>query len=220
MHFVSSSAGKTARHVEAVRAGEGAEASKDAVTEQCCFLTFPSSRLAPASRVESLMSNLRRLPIALFHATPRHATRENTMALLSDLYIAYPDQAARYDADPSLPDAERAQFNGLTCEEFSQLWAVLEPSPWTSRHAEEFECVLTVGGGERLVHRFPTGFVSALASLTEASAAAAAAQWAKVGELAYLGVSAQDVRPVIDAASRLSRVAQQSGKSLYLYMCT
>ena len=142
------------------------------------------------------------------------------MSLLSDLYIARPDQAAQYDIEPSLPSSERAQFNGLTFEELSRLWAILESTPWTSRHSEAFECILTVGGGERLIHRFPPAFVSALASLQEPTASAAASEWVKTGELAYMGASAADVRPVVDTASRLAIAAQESGKSLYLYMCT
>ena len=141
------------------------------------------------------------------------------MSLLSDFFIATPDNAARYDSDRNLPAAERAEFKGVTYAELADLWAALQNTEPTPDHAKAFESVLVVDGGQRLINRFPTEFVSLLAGLDDTTAAAVAAKWIQTGELAYLSCEASDVIPIIDALSRLARTAQQSGKSLYLWMC-
>jgi hypothetical protein len=141
------------------------------------------------------------------------------MSLLSDFYVAAPEQAARYDSDRNIPDSERAEFKGLTYEECANLWAILQNADPTPAHLDAFESVLVVDGGQRLINRFPPEFVALLASLDVASSSAAAAKWAETGELAYLSCKPSDVLPIIQALSRLARAAQQSGKSLYLWMC-
>jgi hypothetical protein len=141
------------------------------------------------------------------------------MSSLSDFYIASPETATAYDTNRALPDSERAEFNGLTYNELADLWAILQGSEPAPQHSQAFESVLVVAGGERLINRFPSEFVSSLASLDDASASIAAAKWVQTGELAYMSCQPSDVMPIIDAASRLARNAQQSGKSLYLWMC-
>jgi hypothetical protein len=141
------------------------------------------------------------------------------MSLLSDFYIAKPEDAVRYDADQNLPDSERAEFKGLTYEEVANLWAILQNEEPTPRHADAFESVLVIDRGERLINRFPKDFVAALASLDESGTSTAANKWIKTGELAYMSSEASDVLPIIEALSRLARAAQESGKSLYLWMC-
>jgi len=76
-----------------------------------------------------------------------------------------------------------------------------------------------VDGGELLIHRFPAPFVTALASLDETGTNTAATEWVKLGELAFLSCPPDAAKPVIDAASRLARMAQRNGKSLYMFMC-
>ena len=141
------------------------------------------------------------------------------MSLLSDFYIALPEQAARYDTDRAVPEAERAEFQGLTYEECANLWAVLQDAEPTPTHSEAFESVLVVDGGQRLINRFPADFVTRLASLDASASAAAASKWIQTGELAYMSCEASDVLPIVEALSRLARAAQQSGRSLYLWMC-
>lgn len=146
------------------------------------------------------------------------------MSLLSDFYIAKPEDAARYDTDQNLPDSERAQFKGLTYEEVANLWAILQNTEPTPEHSDAFESVLVVDGGQSLINRFPPEFVAAFASLDPSSASTAAAkwiqtEWIQTGELAYESCEASDVLSIIEALSRLARTAQQSGKSLYLWMC-
>jgi hypothetical protein len=141
------------------------------------------------------------------------------MSLLSDFYIAKPEDAARYDTDQNLPDSEHAEFKGLTYEEVANLWAILQDTDPTPEHSDGFESVLVVDGGQRLINRFPPDFVTRLASLDAASSAAAATKWIQTGELAYMSCEAADVLPIIEALSRLARAAQQSGRSLYLWMC-
>ena len=141
------------------------------------------------------------------------------MSLLSDFYVASPEQAAGYDTDHNIAGTERAEFKGLTYEECANLWAILQNSDPTPAHSDAFESVLVVDGGVRLINRFPPDFVTRLASVDAASSAAAAAKWIQTGELAYLSCEASDVLPIIQALSRLARAAQQSGRSLYLWMC-
>jgi hypothetical protein len=141
------------------------------------------------------------------------------MSLLSDFYIAKPEDAARYDTDQNLPDSEHAEFKGLTYEEVANLWAILQDRDPTPEHSDAFESVLVVDGGQRLINRFPPDFVTQLASLDAASSTAAAAKWIQTGELAYMSCEASDVLPIIEALSRLARSAQQTGRSVYLWMC-
>jgi hypothetical protein len=141
------------------------------------------------------------------------------MSLLSEFYIATPENAVSYDTDRNLPATERAEFSGLTYDELANLWAVLQNTEPTPDHSTAFESVLVVDGGERLINRFPAEFVSLLAALDDSSAAAAAAKWVQTGELAYMSCQPSDVMPIINAVSRLAQSAQQSGKSLYLWMC-
>jgi hypothetical protein len=140
------------------------------------------------------------------------------MSLLSDFFIASPELAPCYPTERP-PSSDRAEFNGLTYQELSELWAVLEHVPWKPDHLKAFECVFMVDRGTVLIHRFPAPFVAALATLDETDADAAASEWVKIGELAYLSCPPTEARRILDAASRLAVRAQESGKSLYLYMC-
>src|SRR5262245_38239386 len=109
------------------------------------------------------------------------------MSLLSEFYIASPEQAARYNTDRSwVADSERAEFKGLTYEECANLWAILQDSEPTPEHSDAFESVLVVDGGQRLINRFPPDFLTRLASLDATSSAAAAAKWIQTEELAYM----------------------------------
>ncbi|WP_212566675.1 hypothetical protein, partial [Xanthomonas graminis] len=120
------------------------------------------------------------------------------MSLLSDFYVASPEDAVAYDASRALPESERAEFSGLTFTELAELWAVLQGTEATPRHAKAFESVLVAAGGERLINRFPAEFVSSLASLDAASISIAAAKWVQTGELAYLSCQPFHVTPIID----------------------
>jgi hypothetical protein len=141
------------------------------------------------------------------------------MSLLSDLYVATPADAVRYDIDRNIPGSGRVEFNGLTYEELADLWAILENAERKPQHATAFESVHVVDGGQRLISRFPTNFVALLASLDGAATLNAATKWVQTGELAYMSCKPSDVVPVIEAASRLARDAQSDGRSLYLWMC-
>jgi len=138
------------------------------------------------------------------------------MGLLCDIYISTADQAASYDDTQAVPASERAQLKGLTFLEFSTLWAILQHRPWEDAHMDAFECILQQDGGERLIYSFPPEFVAAAANVTSEQAATAAEEWAQTEELSC---SAADVRPAIDELARLARVAQDSGRRLYLWNC-
>jgi hypothetical protein len=141
------------------------------------------------------------------------------MSLLSDFYIATAENALRYDTDQKLPDSERAQFTGLTYDDLASLWAILQNTQPAPEHSKAFESVLVVDGGQRLINRFPSDFVSRLASLNALGASDAAAKWVQTGELAYTSCQPSDVLPIIEAITRLARTAQEGGKQVYLWMC-
>jgi hypothetical protein len=138
------------------------------------------------------------------------------MSLLCDLYVSTPDRALSYDEQQDVPDSERAQLTSLTFLEFSTLWAIIQGQPWDDPHMNGFEKLFDTEDGERAIYRFPAELVTLAASLDETSAAKAAEAWAQTDEL---HCSAADIRHVIDDLSRVSRVAQQSGRSLYLWNC-
>ena len=86
------------------------------------------------------------------------------MSLLSDSLIAKPEEAARYNTDQDLPDIQRP-VQGIDLRRGANLWAMIQNTEVSPEHADAFESVLVVDGGQRLINRFPPEFVAALASL-------------------------------------------------------
>jgi hypothetical protein len=162
-----------------------------------------------------LITGVRHCPAVAANIPDQH----HTMSLLSDFYIATPENAAHYDSDRKLPDSERAEFNGLTYEELANLWAILQNTPPTPQHSDAFESVLVIDGGQRLINRFPSAFVEMLASLDDSGATAAAQKWVQTGELAFMSCQPSDVLPILEAASRLAQNAMRAKKCMYLWMC-
>jgi hypothetical protein len=137
------------------------------------------------------------------------------MGLQSDFFVADADQASGYpETRPARSDI--VAFGGLTVQEVSELWTVLQNASPHDNHLNAFACVREDQDGALFVHRLPEPFVAMLAGLDDASAQAAAEQWVRVGELAYMNASPDDARRIIDGASRLARMTQSTpGKALY-----
>jgi hypothetical protein len=139
------------------------------------------------------------------------------MGLLSDVYLSDSESALNYDGQPErFRTSERIQCKGLTPLEFSTLWAILQGIEWDVDSMDEFKCLLTKDGGERLIHQFPQKFVECLAGLDEKAIENAAAHWAKTEELAC---EAGDILPFLDELVPLAIVSCRSGKSMYVWNC-
>lgn len=138
------------------------------------------------------------------------------MALLCDLYVSTPERALSYAEDQDAPAAESTQLTGLTFLEFSTLWAILQGQPWGEAHMDGFEQILATPDGGRSIFRFPAEFVTEAAALDTDAAARAAEAWAQTDEL---GCPPADIEHVIADLRRLARVAEQTGRSLYLWNC-
>jgi len=141
------------------------------------------------------------------------------MSLLSDFYVASPEDAIAYDASRALPDSVRAEFSGLTYNELAELWAVLQGTEATPRHAEaSSQSWLLLAASASSIASQPSSSPRSH-HLTPPAFRSLPPNGSKTGELAYLSCQPSHVTPIIDAASRLARNAQQNGKSLYLWMC-
>jgi hypothetical protein len=138
------------------------------------------------------------------------------MAILADLYISTPAQAAGYDTNQSAPGEDRAQYKSFTPLELSILQSLIEGREWDVSMMDSFTCILEKDGGERLIHQLPDGFLECLASLDEDAVTAASEAWAKTEELAC---APADVRPVIADLRRLAQQARSSGRAVFLWNC-
>lgn len=141
------------------------------------------------------------------------------MSLLSELYVTSLSDAAKYDDTPESFAPHRAEFQGLTYEEFAILWAVLCHREPVDSDLDLFVTILSVGDGERLITRFPDDFVSRLASLNSTDLVAAAEKWVQYGELSFMECSPTDVMPIIESLRNLAVHASNEQKLLCLWMC-
>ena len=142
------------------------------------------------------------------------------MGILSDLFVADPADAIRYENDVAfaqkLPSwvPGRVQLGGLTDLQYEVLWASLEHRTWQAdTHSLEMLSVRKDGG--RWLFRFPSIFVARLAETDAGSLDLLAEQWIQSGELH--GATAADVLPVLRELTHLARMAQADGKGLFLW---
>jgi hypothetical protein len=141
------------------------------------------------------------------------------MSLLSHLYVSSVEDAVLYDEEPDSAGEHRAEFKGLTYEDFSYLWARLRGEEHTEADSEAFELVLDQEDGERLINKFPEDFVTRLAALDEEGMRSAASMWVEWDEFAADGVEPDDILPVVEGLQKLSVVATSTKKGLFLWMC-
>jgi hypothetical protein len=137
------------------------------------------------------------------------------MSVLSDIYISRDDEAVKYDTAPDT-FADRAQYKDMTPLELSTLWTIIRGVEWDVAAMDDFACLLQIGGGERLIHKFPAAMVTTLGQLTPDRILSVTAKWAATDELAC---SPADIQPVVEEMARLARSATTSGRSLYLWNC-
>jgi hypothetical protein len=144
------------------------------------------------------------------------------MGVLSDFFIATPEQAARYarcieeedegqEIRTLLQPREWKRFTGL---EFGTLWAILEGETWNVKkhrlaHVEHGD------EGEWWLERFPPRLIQLLATLDGAQRQSALELWAKTDELRC---DPGELDPVLSDLQELARRIPETGEtSLYMW---
>ena len=142
------------------------------------------------------------------------------MGILSDLFVADPADAIRYEKEAALAQAlpswvaGRAQLKQLIYLQYEVLWASLERRTWQpDSHSLEMLSMSNDGGS--WLFRFPPPFVTRLAEADAGSLGVVAEQWIQSGELH--GATAEEVLPVLRELTQLARIAQADGKGLFLW---
>lgn len=135
------------------------------------------------------------------------------MSLLAEIYISSDDEAVAYDTTPER-FAERAEYKSFTPLELSTLWAIIRGTEWDGDMLDEFQCLLEIDGGERLIHSLPPAMISDLTALTPDRVASVTSDWAATDEM---DCDPKDIRPIVDDLVRLSRSASVSGRGVYLW---
>lgn len=138
------------------------------------------------------------------------------MAVLSELFISTPAQAAEYDETQSIADDDGAQFTSFTGLELSTLQAIIEGREWDVSLLDSYHTVLERNAGERIICELPSAFLERLASLDDEAITTASEAWAKTDEMVC---SADDVRPIIEELRRLAERARSSGRGVFLWNC-
>jgi hypothetical protein len=136
------------------------------------------------------------------------------MGILSDIYVASPDEAKLYDTDQKRFAAVAAQSKGFTELELSTLWAILDNCEWDENLLDEFHNILTIADGERLITRLPDALLDRLTAANDQQLTAAAEQWAATDELQC---DPADARQFMNDMIRLWRLARSINKSLHLW---
>jgi hypothetical protein len=139
------------------------------------------------------------------------------MAVLADLFISTPTEAAEYDKTQTVANNEdRAEFTSFTDLELSTLQAIIEGREWDVDMLDSYNTILEQDDGERRICELPKEFLERLASLDDKAITTASEAWAKTEELSC---SPNDVRPIIEELRRLSQRACNSGRNVYLWNC-
>ena len=141
------------------------------------------------------------------------------MSLLSELYVSSATEATKYDDTPEPFAPYRAEYQGLTSEEFANLWAVLCDREPMESDVDAFDTLLNVDDGQRLINRFPDDFVTRLADLSEHDLESVAQKWVQHGELSFMECRPSDAMPILESLRNLANVAVKEQKLLCLWMC-
>lgn len=145
------------------------------------------------------------------------------MGILSDFFVATPEEALRYANRIEEPDEgdeieellDPVQYKRFTDIEISTLWAILEGSEWDAdRHNLEY---VEIGeDSDAWLNRFPHELTVLLSRLDEESLGPVLARWADTEELAC---DADELHPVMEDLRRLASEAVANRKSVYLWGC-
>ncbi|MBX7131930.1 MAG: hypothetical protein K1X67_04540 [Fimbriimonadaceae bacterium] len=109
---------------------------------------------------------------------------------------------------------DRAEYKDFTPLELSTLWSIVRDTEWDVDSMDEFVCLLEVDGGARLIHSLPSAMISELAALPPDRLAPVTTAGAATEEM---DCNPEDIRPIVDDMVRLSRLALDSGRGVYLW---
>ncbi len=145
------------------------------------------------------------------------------MGILSDFFVANPDEALRYANRIEEPDEgdeieellNPVQYKRFTDIEITTLWAILEGKDWdVDRHSLEY---VDLGeDNDAWLNRFPDELTALLTQVDAQSLAPVLEQWANTEELSC---EAAELHPVMEDLRRLAAEAVARKKSLYLWGC-
>lgn len=133
------------------------------------------------------------------------------MGILTELFVATPDEAAGHDGDARV-GSERVQLGGLTSLEFESLWAILEEEEW---NPEKHSLREVAASEETWVFAFPDACIDRLRQVKQEEIPDAAMQWAATEELD--GSDPSDLVPAVEALVRLAGSARSGGRGLFLW---
>jgi len=110
------------------------------------------------------------------------------MAILSDFFVASPEQATRYANRSGEPDGgaeitallQPASYTGFTTLQIGMLWAILEGVAW-DRKRLMLENIWFSDEGEAWLNRFPNKLMQLLADASADQLAAALVRWGRHG---------------------------------------
>jgi hypothetical protein len=145
------------------------------------------------------------------------------MAILSDFFVASPEQAARYANRLDEPDGgtevrallRPASYTGFTTLQIGKSWAILEGVAW-DRKRHLLENIWFSEEGDAWLNRFPDELTRLLAGASGNELAALLAKWAATDEVDY---SEEDLAPVLRDLGALARKAVEADASVYLWGC-
>lgn len=143
------------------------------------------------------------------------------MAILSDFFVASPEQAIRYADRSSEPDGggeitmllAPTSYTGFTTLQIGMLWAILEGVDWSvKRHL--LEDIWFSNDGEAWLNRFPSDLTQLLADASADRLTAALTIWAGAKEVAY---SAEELAPMLRNLEALAK--QAIATNAFVYLC-
>lgn len=138
--------------------------------------------------------------------------------LLTDLFVAAPEDAPTYETLSDAGDLpaerfERLQFTGFSGLEFETLWALARDERWDpDQHA--LTTVEEAEDGTTWLFRFPPAFVALLAELDALSQARLRVAWSRAVEGR---VTPDEAGAVLRGAAELASKARERGRGLYLW---
>jgi hypothetical protein len=138
------------------------------------------------------------------------------MGVLTDIYLASPETAVNYDADPQSFREVTLTAKGITDLELSTLWAIYRNEPWDVNSLDAFEHLLSRDGGERMVIALPESLITCLAESDASTIASVSKKWAATEEMVRF---AQYVPSYLNDLVELAKRAELDGKRLYLWVC-
>ena len=143
------------------------------------------------------------------------------MAILSDFFVASPEQATRYANRSADQDGgseitallQPASYTGFTSLQVEMLWAILRGEVWNVNDYK-LEDTSFSDDGESWIHRFPTDLTQLLAGASADQLASALVKWAATEEIDY---SQAELAPVLKDLETLAKRAVATNTSVYLW---